>query len=107
MADARHDRAAGKLELTPAASWSEVMTALYDKHRALLPPDASAVQLAFQVRSLPACRAERARAERLPKPGCQLCGCVGASLQYALFYEQRQVLCQVESSRVPQFLSTR
>ncbi len=26
------------------------MTALYDKHRALLPPDASAVQLAFQVR---------------------------------------------------------
>ena len=42
--------AAGKLELTPAASWSEVMTALYAEHRALLPPDASAVQLAFQVR---------------------------------------------------------
>ena len=41
---------AGKLELSPASSWSEVMTALYDKHRALLPPDASAVQLAFQVR---------------------------------------------------------
>ena len=44
--------AAGKLELSPAASLSEVMTALYDKHRAVLPSDASALQLAFQVRAI-------------------------------------------------------
>ena len=40
---------AGKLELPPAASVSEVLAALYDKHRAVLPPDAGALQLAFQV----------------------------------------------------------
>ena len=40
---------AGKLELPPAASMSEVLAALYEKHRAVLPSDASALQLAFQV----------------------------------------------------------
>jgi hypothetical protein len=44
-----HCMPAGKLEIPPAASKSEVLAALYDKHRAVLPSDAGDLQLAFQV----------------------------------------------------------